>query len=63
MLNKTLVKIESIYDQDGDAANVYTLSGEAIITSISKTAGDNENVSYSVSLQGRGELVQTVVES
>jgi len=61
MLAKTIVTVESKYDQDGDAANTYTVSGEAIITSINQTAGDSENASYSVSLQGRGELVSTEV--
>jgi len=57
MLAKTIVSIESKYDQDGDGSNMYTVSGEAIITSINQTAGDSENASFSVGLQGRGELV------
>lgn len=67
MLNKTIIAVRSEYDQDangdgvGDGTDTYTLSGEAIITSISKNASDNENASYSVQLQGRGELTQTIV--
>jgi hypothetical protein len=53
MKEKAIVTITSRYEEGSDAINMY---GGCIITSISKTAGDNENASYSVSLQGRGEL-------
>jgi len=59
MLAKTNVQIASNYS-DG-AGNSYDVSGECIITSISQTSPDSDNASYSVSLQGRGEL--TIVET
>lgn len=61
MLGKKIISIESFYDEDGNGTDTYKLAGEAIITSINKTAADNENASYSVSLQGRGALVSTLV--
>jgi predicted secreted protein len=63
MIAKTIVSVESEYDQDGDAANTLTLTGNCIITSISQSAPDSDNASYSVSLQGRGALTVTEVEA
>lgn len=60
MLNKTVVSIEALYEEN--ATNTMSITGECIITSISKTAPDSENASYSVSLQGRGALTLTVTE-
>ena len=60
MLAKTTVAIESKYMEGTDE---FVVSGEAIITSISQSAPDAENASYSVSLQGRGALTVSVVES
>jgi predicted secreted protein len=56
MLAKTVVTIESVYDENSAGTDTMTASGGCIITSISKTAPDSDNSSYSVSLQGRGEL-------
>ena len=53
MVTKTTVKVKSLYVEGSD---VFHVEGEAIITSISLSAPDAENASYSVSLQGRGEL-------
>ena len=53
MVTKTTVKIKSLYQEGND---IFHVEGEAIITSISLSAPDAENASYSVSLQGRGEL-------
>ena len=53
MTSKTIVSIKSTYEE---ATGEMILSGETIITSISLSAADNENASYSVSLQGRGAL-------
>ena len=61
MLAKTEVTISSLYTQS--AGNTLTLSGTAILTSISKTAGDNENASYSVSMQGVGALSSVAAEN
>ena len=59
MLAKTIVQVESAYDNgSGDS---LTLTGECIITSISQTNPDSDNASYSVSLQGRGPLTVTEV--
>ena len=63
MLAKTTIAIDSYYDQDGDTLNTLSLTGNAIITSISQVAGDNENASYSVSMQGTGALTVTEVEA
>ena len=63
MIAKTVVSIKSEYDQDGDAANTMILTGDCIITSISQSAPDSDNASYSVSLQGRGALTITTVEA
>ena len=63
MIDKTIVSIKSEYDQDGDAANTMTITGDCIITSISQTSPDSDNASYSVSLQGRGALTIAVVEA
>jgi predicted secreted protein len=60
MVSKQYVKVKSLYEENSD---VFLIQGEAIITSISLTTPDAENASYSVSLQGRGELtVQTGVK-
>lgn len=61
MLAKTVVSIESKYDQDGDDTNTMTVTGDCIITSISQASPDNDNASYSVSLTGRGPLSIAVV--
>ena len=61
MLNKTLVQIQSQYDMDDAGTDTMTVSGECIITSISQVSPDSDNASYSVSLQGRGELTIDVV--
>jgi len=53
MVNKTLVTINSFYREGVDA---MSLKGQCIITSINQTSGDSENASYSVGLQGRGDL-------
>ena len=58
MLAKTVVDVVSTYTEGG---STFTMTGEAIITSINKTAADNENASYSVSMQGRGALVPATV--
>jgi hypothetical protein len=53
MINKSVIDIKSLYV---DTTDSYSLSGKAIITSVNLTAGDNENASYSVSMQGVDEL-------
>jgi predicted secreted protein len=53
MINKQTVTIASEYVEGDDT---FALSGEAIITSVSKNAADADNASYSVSLQGKGML-------
>lgn len=53
MLAKTVVTVSSVISEGLDT---YTMSGDAIITSISKNASDNENATYSIQLQGRGAL-------
>jgi len=58
MLNKTVVSISSSYKEGADSV---TVDGDCIITSISQTSPDSDNASYSVSLQGRGELKVTVL--
>jgi len=58
MINKTFVDVESYYE-DRFTGDTMIVAGQAIITSVSQTAGDSENASYSVSMQGRGELVIT----
>jgi len=60
MLAKTVVTIRSVYEQD--ATNTMEVTGDCIITSISQASPDSENATYSVSLQGRGELTITVAE-
>ena len=59
MLAKTVVAIESKYVE---GTNEFIVSGDAIITSISQSAPDAENASYSVSLQGRGALTVEEIE-
>lgn len=58
MLNKAKVEVLSIYDGRAAAGvdSGLVVYGEGIITSISQTNPDNDNASYSVSIQGRGEL-------
>jgi len=53
MLNKQVVQIESRYT---DIDDEMVVSGDCIITSISQASPDSENATYSVSMQGRGEL-------
>jgi predicted secreted protein len=55
-LNKTIVTVESKYEVGSD---VHTLSGQAVISSISENAPDSDNTTFSVSLQGRGTLGQS----
>ena len=61
MLAKTTVAIDSYYEEN--PTNHLALTGNAVITSISQVAGDNENASYSVSMQGTGALTVTSTES
>ena len=58
MLNKTIVHISSEYKEGTDS---MVAEGDCTITSISQTNPDSDNASYSVSLQGRGELKITVL--
>lgn len=53
MLAKQTITVSSQYEEGAD---VFALQGEAIITSVSKNAGDADNASFSVSLQGKGML-------
>lgn len=53
MVTKQYVTIKSEYVEGSDT---FSMEGQAIITGVSKNAGDAENASYSVSLQGRGAL-------
>lgn len=50
-------------DYQQDASNTWQLSGEAIITGLPLSAPKGENVSFSVSLQGTGELTRTKTEA
>lgn len=52
-ISGTLITLSSEYTEGGDT---FVQQGEAIITSINKTAGDGENASYSVAFTGRGAL-------
>ncbi len=52
----TLIDIESTYTEGSDTVTQY---GQAVISSISQSAPDADNVSYSISLTGRGELGTT----
>src|SRR5690554_400592 len=49
-------------DYEQDASNTWQLSGDAIITGLPLSAPKGENVSFSVSLQGTGELKRTKTE-
>lgn len=53
MLNKTVVSIESYYEEGSDT---FIMAGQAIITSVSQSAPDSDNTTFSISLQGKGEL-------
>jgi len=53
MSEKVLINIDSFYMEGTDSISI---KGQCIITSINQTAGDSENASYSVSLQGRGGI-------
>lgn len=63
MIGKTKVTIVAELDQDRAGTDVFTLTGTAIITSISKNAAHGDNVTFSVSFQGSGELVKVKTES
>ncbi|NHJ86832.1 MAG: hypothetical protein FK734_15325 [Asgard group archaeon] len=52
-VSKTLVTISSTYEEGSDT---FVQEGQAVITSINKTAGDSDNASFSVNFQGRGPL-------
>lgn len=53
------VDVACEYDQDGDGINLFKLAGKAIITSLPLTAPKGENISFSISFQGSGELTKT----
>ena len=53
MISKSVVTITSTYTEGADT---FEMVGDAIITSISQVAGDQENATYSVAFQGRGPL-------
>lgn len=55
------ITLKSEYD-DGNG-NTETMTGSAAIISISFSAGDGENATYSVSFEGRGALSYTTVEA
>jgi predicted secreted protein len=56
----TPVDVSVDYKQDED--NTWQLSGKAIITGLPLSAPKGENVSFSVTLQGTGELKRTKTE-
>ena len=53
MLNKQLIDIISFTEEGNDA---LVVQGQGIITSISQVNPDSDNASYSVSIQGRGDI-------
>jgi hypothetical protein len=53
LVSKTVITITSTYSEGDDE---FVQTGEAVIASISKTAGDKENATFSVSFTGRGAL-------
>lgn len=54
-VNKQFVQIKSEFDNG--TGDVFTQEGEAVITGLTQNAGDSENTSFTVSFQGRGELL------
>jgi len=56
----TLVDVACEYAQD--ETNTFTLTGKAFISSLPLTAPKGDNISFSVSFRGSGELTKTVVE-
>jgi len=53
LVSKTFITITSEYKEGAD---VFTQEGQAVISSLSKSAGDKENATFTVSFSGRGEL-------
>jgi len=56
MTTKQVVTITSVYTEGGET---FSQTGDVVITSINQTAGDSENTTFSVSFQGKGELITT----
>jgi len=59
MVSGNPVSVACAYDQDGEGTDTFKLAGEAIITSLPLSAPKGENISFSITFQGTGELVKT----
>ena len=51
--NRTVVELVSEYN---DGTGSLTQTGDAIVTSVSQTGADGDNITYSISFQGSGKL-------
>lgn len=58
MVTGVPVDVACEYDQDDDGTNLFRLSGQAIITSLPLKAPKGENISFTISFQGTGELAK-----